>query len=156
MKISYTVADYSALVNVASRMSEADAIEVMACSGYTPEQAVLESASKSDFCIIASWNGKPQAVFGLLSQTFEGVVVGSPWMLATEDVHAVPREFLKQSRLWVKSFTETCDILFNMVDARHTRAMRWLEWLGFTSKMLHESYGVGQVPFHEMVLEKNV
>ena len=41
--------------------------------------------------------------------------------------------------------------MFNYVDARHTDAIRWLKWLGFT---LHPAtpYGPFDLPFHKFTM----
>lgn len=62
-----------------------------------------------------------------------GVIRGNgydiPWSAFNSVVCKHPVEFLRLCKRWV---SEQKEPLRNVVDARHTRAIRWLEWLGFT------------------------
>lgn len=150
MTIRYSVPTPEAISEVARRMSGADADEVRACSGNTPEQALLDSIDRSDMALVFEVNGTPEAIFGVA--TTPGFVgLASPWLLATEEFRRNPRAVMQHSRDWIKSLNDNYGTLFNMVDARHTRALRWLRWLGFVPLQLHPEYGVGRLPFYEMV-----
>lgn len=148
MKISYSVPTEGAILEIASRMSAADQAEVMACSGNTPEQAIRESIQLSEVSIVYYQDGRPEAIFGVSPFA---VGVASPWLLATEEVRKKPREFLHASKYWIASFDDQYGTLFNLVDARHKRAIKWLRYLGFEEVKTHPEYGVARIPFIEMV-----
>ncbi len=58
--------------------------------------------------------------------------VGIPWLMGTDLVDAHKRAFLCESRRMVGEWQKRYPVLRNLVDARYTKALRWLTWLGFT------------------------
>ena len=58
---------------------------------------------------------------------------GIPWMLCTDAVDRVPRRAMAAvSRQVVDGWKASHDALLNMVHARNERAVRFVQWLGFT------------------------
>lgn len=58
---------------------------------------------------------------------------GIPWMLCTDAVDRVPRRAMAQvSREVVDGWKASHDMLMNLVHARNLRAIRFVQWLGFT------------------------
>lgn len=71
------------------------------------------------------------------------------WMLTTHEVPKHSRAFLRIGREIVRRELLRHSELWNMVDARHTLAIRWLEWMG--AKIFPAvPFGSG-VPFHPFV-----
>ena len=129
---------------IAADMRPADAAEVLACSGRTPEQALRASwmASRWAFTVIGD---VPVAMFGVADWGDGG---GSPWLLATPRLLSDHRsDFAKGSRGVMFGMQESFTYLENYVDARNIDSVRWLRWLGFT---IHPAapHGVAGLPFH--------
>lgn len=77
-----------------------------------------------------SFKGKPAFMWGVC----RGVApdTGVPWLLSTDDIYTVSREFLKQSRAYVERMQAHFLYLENRVHAENIFSMRWLKWCGFT------------------------
>lgn len=76
---------------------------------------------------------------------------GIPWLLGTPEIPDHARAFLRASKLWVRQQIKQYDTLENWVDVRHTRAVQWLQWLGF-SLDAPRPFGVEKMPFHHFVM----
>ena len=72
---------------------------------------------------------------------------GCPWLLAADAFEACGRDIVRLSRPLLASMRDNYPHLENRVDARHTRAVRWLSWLGFTIDAA-APWGVEGRPFH--------
>lgn len=117
---------------IAAHMREADIREVFASDRWVPDEAL----EKSLRCSAQAWtcllDGVPAFMWGvgrrgsILSET------GVPWLLGTDGIHRVNREFLKQSRAYVERMHEYFPYLENRVHAENRLSIRWLEWCGFT------------------------
>lgn len=118
------------IAEIASRMREADRIEVWAASRKTPDEALRYSLEKSSLAMTGVINGVPEVMFGagdlsILTRT------GAPWLLSTDAVRLNKRAFLQYSVEWRGQLLQRYDILRNVVDDRNTVSKRWLQWLGF-------------------------
>lgn len=135
---------------LAPKMRKQDVEEVQASSGLEPLEALLFSMQFSDevYAIIAG----DEEVIGLFGVTpTEDPIVGCPWLLASDRLPEVSKEFIPQSLEWVNQINKKYPILRNYVDARNRIAIRWLGYLGFTFINLIEDYGKGRIPFYEFV-----
>jgi hypothetical protein len=133
-------------VTMAPDMRPADVAEVYAASGRTPEAALLASLRRSTHAWTCLVDGTPACIWGVGPLSLAGGQ-GCPWMLGTAQVGRHRREFLRQSRLFLRQMLETYDELENVVDARNRSSLRWLAWLGFTIAPA-EPYGFLGLPFH--------
>ena len=77
--------------------------------------------------------------------------VGSPWLMATDDVSDYPLALTQITKRYVAIMRETYPLLVNYVDARNVDSVRWLRMLGFE---LGEPtpYGVEGRPFHRFAM----
>lgn len=130
MKIEIVPARASHVRPIADRMRQADRDEVAASSGSSPLHALSYSFRKSHYRWTVLMDGQPEIMFGVGDVSILGGV-GAPWLLATDAVNKVTREFIRQSRPLVRQLSARYDVLRNMVDLRNTVSIRWLEWLGF-------------------------
>lgn len=131
--------------SMAARARKADVDELLAAAGKTPAQAMEDGLRISLEAWVGTADGEPFCMFGLASPA---LLAGSgvPWMVGTVDLDRHAKVFLRHCRPVVAHWAESFD-LWNYVDARNTRAVRWLRWLGFT---IHpsEPHGLQGLPFH--------
>lgn len=77
---------------------------------------------------------------------------GLIWMVGTREIDRRPLEFLRASRAWMagegRSHEPGWARLHNIVDARNTRHMDWLCWLGFEIDPEPQPHGADGLPFH--------
>lgn len=131
---------------VAREMDPADSAEVWAMGRVTPIEALKMSARVSRETFVGTLDGRPVCAFGVGQRTLMDNV-GIPWLLGTPAMRARPRVFLEASKRHFGELVQGYERLENWVDARHTRAVKWLKWLGFTVDAA-APFGSGRVPFH--------
>lgn len=139
---------------VASDMREADRLEVAASSGRTPWLALHRAfvLSHDSWTVLA--DGQPVAMFGVGKKDRNGNacawLLGTPWM----DQPAAARHIWRHSVEWIEKLHKHSDALFNWIDARNTRSLRWLRRLGFRPAFEEPEYGVAKIPFTLMISER--
>ena len=135
-----TVADALTLV-----LRQADREEVEALTGRDPREALVESVARSASAWAGLADGELVCLFGVVPMTLVGVT-GIPWLLGAESVTRYGRPFLRRNRAWLREMRHAFPVLRNVVDARNTVSIRWLEWLGFTLGT-PQPMGVRGLPF---------
>lgn len=131
---------------LAETMQQADKDSVWATGHLLPEQAIrisLEKAEESRTFLIGD---RVAAIVGvgkgsLLCES------RAAWMLGSKIIIKHPRQTMYESKQWIDTNIERYKVFRNYVDARHTRSIRWLKWLGFTIYPA-EPFGVDGLPFH--------
>lgn len=107
----------------------------MAALGTTPERAMREGLARSDWTAVGLLDDVPVCMFGVAPVNVM-LGRGAPWMLASTALDRMPFEILR------REFLPACDravdvmrsqyrFLFNVVDQRNRKAVRWLRMLGF-------------------------
>lgn len=134
------------LIQMSSHLREADVQEVKAASGATPEEALTRSFNRSSKCWVAVLRGRPILAFGVAPLSIMGFI-GSPWLLATDEILKVRREFIRESKRYVNEMSEGFELLQNYVDARNRVSINWLSWCGFVMEDA-EPYGYEGRLFH--------
>lgn len=110
-----------------------DAAEV-ALLGGNVERAIRTGIARSLYAITARVDGVPVLVFGVTPYSILGGV-GVVWMLGSADLDRRPIQklLLRHCRHCLSVMRQDFpEMLFNCVDVRNARAIRWLRWLGFT------------------------
>lgn len=110
-------------------LRQGDADEILA-GGRDPVQALYESYS-------ASWphvftihvDGVPAGVFGA-GQGREQEL-GIPWMLGNDRLLTIPKDLVREGRIWIDYLNSIYPHLENWVDARNHVSIRWLSAMGF-------------------------
>jgi ribosomal protein S18 acetylase RimI-like enzyme len=135
--------------DLAPRMREADVEEVWATSGVKPLEALLISFINAAECnTIIAPDGEVVGMFGVNPKT---TLHAFPWMLCSDRLPEIRKEFIPQSLDWVKDMNEKYPILYNYVDVNNRIAIRWLRYLGFNFIRRIEEFGYGKKPFYEFV-----
>ena len=129
------------------KVRPADIEEYMALTAEgTVEAAVKTGVSMS----VKSWagviDGEVVCVCGVapVPQMPES---GAVWLVGTELMDRAPIEFLRHSRRILAEMLGVFPHLWNFADSRHTKALQWLQWLGFD---IYEPIPLGPYgfPFH--------
>ena len=133
---------------VAAALRPDDARELEAL-GLTPEAALADSLAHSDAAVTWSIAGRPAAIAGVCMEP--GSVLGpraaQVWLLTTGLVDLHPWPFWRAARVVVADAARRAEVLFQFVDARYTRALRFAEALGF-KRTETRSLGPSGLPFH--------
>lgn len=136
---------------VAENMRESDKQQSWIQGLLHPKQALkyCVRTSKKPMCGVI--DGFPAIIFGVASYSMIGSI-GSPWMLSTSAIHALPISFLKECKKYIKESISSYDKLENYVDVENKTSISWLKWLGFDI-LDAEPYGNFKLPFHKFTME---
>lgn len=134
------------LLYIASNLRESDREELKASNADTPIDVLFESYELSSFAEVIYLDDEPAIVYGLTPLSVLAGVA-APWLLATPALDKIPKLLLRYSPDGVAFMLRRYRTLMNYVDARNTRTIRWLAWLGFD---IHPAvpYGLRGEPFH--------
>ncbi len=131
---------------------QADIDELHEALGLDMELALRECATGSLKAQKIVVEGKVVAVFGDAVHSVLGSI-GVPWLISTNHVEHHPRAFLKVCKPEVADMLTRHRHLINYVDARNTKAIRWLKWLGFEFGE-PALYGAKGFPFYPFSLNR--
>lgn len=146
-------ADLAHIERMLPIIRQADIEELWASNHVSPAYALTHGIR----CSSAAWtgmvDGQPVCVFGVAPASLLGSI-GVPWMVGTYEIDRHAKAFLRRNKAYVERMSALYNYLVNYVDARNTRAIAWLKWLGFT---LNEAqpYGVEGLPFHRFEMRAN-
>lgn len=132
-------ADDAHIKPLASRMREADRIEVAAL-GRTPETALRNGLRGSLWALTALVDDEPHAMLGLVPVN---AMVGEacPWMLGSEAIYDHGRDLLRYGPGIVAEMRRGFERLGNVVHTENHRALRFLRRLGFQISEEQEVHG---------------
>lgn len=129
---------------VAGSAREADVREIRDGAGWSIAEALEYGLVRSERCQLMLFNAQPLAVVGDVRHEN----IGIPWMITTHHVDRHARAFLHSTREILAEMLDRHEALTNFIDARNTRAIRWLRWLGFEIAEPMPR-GVAGLPFHQ-------
>lgn len=131
-EITVVLATPDHLRELAAYMREPDADEVMASDCQSPLEALEDSASLSDDQGAQALlvNGSPMAIYGQTDLSHVQPGLGGMWCLTSELVEGNKEAFQKATNAAFRSAFKRYSILTNLVDCRHTRAIKWLKRMG--------------------------
>lgn len=118
------------IAHIAANLRAADRAELAITSpGNDVHDVLRDSVEGSRWTIVAEVDGVPAIAYGVAPTTEP--MIGRAWMLATDDLLKVRREFVAGCRREVRLMQQTFAVLTNEVHRENTVAIAWLEWLGF-------------------------
>ncbi len=118
-----------AVVQLDKYLRKSDRAE-MAAMGYDDLIEALDSSLvREDVSFVVRDGSRVLCIFGLSAEVHPQHGRGI-WLLGTEALEGYKKEFLYHSRLIVDSWVKNFGQLYNMVDVRNKKAIRWLTWLG--------------------------
>lgn len=146
MSVSFEPVTRDSLEYIADNVRDADRLEVMYSHGVDPLTAIVGASGESSLSSVAMCDGVPVAVFGMvkLGGLFE---YGSPWLIGTDQLFTLKREFLTYTRQGVDQMLRMCPSLINYVHCENVKSIRWLKSMGFEFDD-PAPYGVAGEPFN--------
>lgn len=145
-------ATLSDAAEMAPHMRRADADEVFASGGYSP-QAALEDAilMSGGNAWTVRLDGEIMGIWGVVVKSvLTGEVI--PWLLTSSVVDRHPKTFYKICKNAVWALRHMYDSMENRIDARHEMAIRWAKRLGFRVEPRPSAFGAFGAPFFKIEL----
>lgn len=131
---------------LSEHLNDMDAAEV-AATGLPASVVVLGSLENSAHAWTAICEEGIICMWGI-SRNSSMLGTAVPWLLTSPLIDKYARHFARHAVVIVNEMRKEYQFLESMVDSRHERALRFLNWLGFT---ISEGQPVGpnRVPFHK-------
>ena len=146
MRLSFVRSRAPDIAQIAGDVREADKTEILASSGEDVAAAMGFGLSRSRMCFTAVVDDDAIAMFGVAP---DGEGNGIVWMVATNAMErlAVKKELLRASREFLPLLMQGYSRVYNVVDQRNDKAIRWLHWLGFEFENAVNVNGYPFLPF---------
>ncbi len=130
-----------------------DVAEVWASDHDKPGKALNDSFNSSTEAYTLTRFGYPIAMFGIVPvRGREDLAI--IWLLGTPDIAKVKKSFVALTREVLKHFLTLYPCLFNFVDARYVKAVRWLSVCGATFGA-PQPFGAEGLPFIPFVVRRS-
>lgn len=146
MIVVHSPATIEQALSMMGRIRQADLLEHDAAVGGSIEDSLRTGLNISTQTWAGEVDGKVICICGVAPvQTMPES--GAVWLISSEEMEQAPIQFLRLSKQVLRKMLGLYPHLFNFADVRNTRALRWLQWLGFS---IHEPipFGAQQLPFH--------
>lgn len=148
-----TLLDAAAL---ASRLRHVEVAEVFAQTGMTAAEVLLEGVRGAAEAWSVFIDGELTCIWGVTDDPHGGFLGGrrgSVWLLCSDAVERHPKTFWMLCLTQLPRLLERWDTLWNAIDVRHVKAVRWALRLGFRLEE-PQPYGVGRLPFRRFDVTK--
>ena len=143
-------------IQLAPKMRIADREEIRASNGSSPLEALVIPFTYKEgrsYTIIGTAKEGVIGMFGVAPT--KDPEYGIAWLLSSEDLFKHTKQFIKECPYWVSQMSEGYTYIYNWVDRRNWKSLKWLQFLGFEAKEEMKQYGVGKLPFLLMIKETN-
>lgn len=145
------------MVDLSEVLRTSDIAEIAATSGEDPAVALVASVLISDHAWVVLEHEEPICVFGCAPDP-EDPNKGVVWMLGADrmDDPVVSRFILRRSRAYQRVMHRKYPVLWNYIDARNEKSLRWLEWCGFQITEAHPHHGIEARLFYTFQRHRHV
>ena len=143
-------------LQLAPKVRIADREEIRASNGSSPLEALVIPFTYKEgrsYTIIGTAKEGVIGMFGVAPT--KDPEYGIAWLLSSEDLFKHTKQFIKECPYWVSQMSEGYTYIYNWVDRRNWKSLKWLQFLGFEAKEEIKQYGVGKLPFLLMIKETN-
>ena len=143
-------------LQLAPKMRIADREEIRASNGSSPLEALVIPFTYKEgrsYTIIGTAKEGVIGMFGVAPT--KDPEYGVAWLLSSETLFKHTKQFIKECPYWVSQMSEGYTYIYNWVDRRNWKSLKWLQFLGFEAKEEMKQYGVGKLPFLLMIKETN-
>ena len=157
MKENYVrKAELKDALELAPKMRIGDRKEIMATDGSTPLVSLVLPFTQKGAKIYSIIGTKSEGVIGMFgSSPVKEKGYGIVWLLSSEDLFKHIKQFIKECPKWVHDMSKDYEHVYNFVDERNWKSLKWLQFLGFEPKRKIGDFGVGKIPFILMMKEVN-
>ena len=141
-------------IQLAPKVRVADREEIRASDGKSPLEALVTSFAvdkSKNYTIVGTLNEGVIGMFGACPT--KDPAYGVAWLISSEDLFKHTKQFMKECPYWISQMGNGYEYLYNWIDRRNWKSMKWLQFLGFEPKDEMKQYGVGKLPFLLMVKE---
>ena len=143
-------------IQLAPKVRIADREEIRASNGSSPLEALVVPFTYEkarSYTIIGTAKEGVIGMFGVAPT--KDSEYGIAWLLSSEDLFKHTKQFIKECPYWVSQMSKGYTYIYNWVDRRNWKSLKWLQFLGFEAKEEIKQYGVGKLPFLLMIKETN-
>ena len=142
------------IVYLKSRLRQDDIDEMYASNHLTPVEALTYAFYLSKVCLTIVKDGEAVGMFGIVEDPMDSdrAII---WMLGSNRMNRVARHVIKDAKDYIENFMDSYEVLYNHVDARNQRSIRWLEYLGAEIDDA-VSYGREGLPFHRFQFRRRI
>jgi hypothetical protein len=137
-------------INLAPRMRQEDIAEVWVGSHQEPLEHLTDSIERSVIARSALVGDQVACIWGVVAISLL-TGTGQPWLLTSDLVERHPRHFMREVRRQLPEMLRMFPTLLNVTDARYTRAIRWLDRIGFQVSPPFLFGPVGYVHPHRLI-----
>lgn len=139
---------------LAPKMREADKKEILASDNVGPTEALLLPFNFKNAKIYSGIGTKEEGVVCMFGSTpTDNKDFGVAWMLSSEQLFNHKKTFIKECPYWINHMGQGYKYLYNFVDKRNTKALRWLKFIGFNIIEEIPEYGYSKIPFYLVLKE---
>ena len=140
-------------LELAPKIRKGDRQEIMASNGATPLEALVIPFTKKGkiYSIIGTKSEGVIGMFGSVPSKEKGY--GVVWLLSSEALFKHTKQFIKECPKWINEMSKEYEYVYNFVDERNWKSLKWLQFLGFEPKTKIGDFGIGKMPFLLMMKE---
>ena len=143
-------------LELAPKMRIGDRQEIMATDGSTPLESLVLPFTQKGAKIYSIVGTQSEGVIGMFgSSPTNEKDYGVVWLLSSEDLFKHIKQFIQECPKWVTEMSKDYEYVYNFVDERNWKSLKWLQFLGFEPKRKIGDFGVGKIPFILMMKEVN-
>jgi hypothetical protein len=144
------------VLELAPKIRKSDREEIRASNNSTPLKALVEAFTIKNNRIYSIVKTEDNSVIGMFgSAPSVEPDYGVAWMLSSEDLFKHTKQFIKECPHWINEMGVGYKYLYNFVDKRNWKALKWLQYLKFEPKTEIGDYGFEKIPFLLMMKEVN-
>ena len=143
-------------LELSPKIRKGDREEIMASEGISPLRALVMPFTYDNAKIYTIVGTEKEGVIGMFgSNPTQLPEYGVAWLLSSEQLFKHTKQFLKECPYWVAQMSQGYKYIYNFVDQRNWKSLKWLQFLGFEPKEKINDYGIGKMPFLLMMKEVN-
>lgn len=143
-------------LELAPKIRKGDRQEIRASNNASPLQALVVPFTIKDAKIYSIIGTQDEGVIGMFgSCPTEEKQFGAVWLLSSEQLFKHTKQFIKECPYWIAQMSKGYDFVYNFVDERNWKSLKWLQFLGFEPKQKIGEFGFGKMPFLLMMKEVN-
>jgi len=143
-------------LQLAPRIRKGDRQEIMASDGASPLEALVIPFTQKNAKIYSIIGTKSEGVIGMFgSSPTKEKGYGVVWLLSSETLFKHTKQFIKECPKWVNDMSKGYKYVYNFVDERNWKSLKWLQFLGFEPRRKIGDFGIGKMPFLLMMKEVN-